>query len=679
MKHPCFKIIFIFFISISFFIAQTKKLDSLKSVLRVSKEDTNKLAILTHLIESINEDDVWVKYNDQLGPLAEKLMKSENSAISLNAKKHYADFLNNRGYINNNLGDVTSALDYFHKSIKIQEEVKDKIGLAYSFNNVGYIYNSQGDLIRALEFYRNSLKIREAIDDKQGVAQSLSNIGNLFEQTGDRSKALRYYYKGLRIREMINDKYGQSYSLQNIGSIYEDKNELANALKFFQQSLKLRQEIDDKQGIAYSLSNIGNIYFKQNQMELALENALASLKIANELGFPKNIAAASDLLQDIYRKQKKFEKAYEMIKLGYQMQDSIKNGDIQKKTLKKQFQYEFEKKEVIAKAEQEKKDLEYSDQINRNKIIISSVIICLLIVVLFSVFLYRRIKVIQNQNLIIENQKIEVDMQREIAINRSIIAEKQKAIIELHQKEMVDSITYAKRIQYALLANGNLIRSIFPDHFVYFKPKDIVSGDFYWATEHDNKFYLAVCDCTGHGVPGAFMSLLNINFLNEAVLEKNITQPNQIFNHVRNRLIENVSQDGGQDGMDAILLCMDLSSNTITYSAANNAPILIHDNKFIELPKDKMPVGKGEKTVSFTLFNLDLKKGDGLYLYTDGYADQFGGTQAKKFKNRNLNEYLAQICQLDHQSQLEELNNTYENWKGDLDQVDDICIIGIKF
>jgi serine phosphatase RsbU (regulator of sigma subunit) len=175
------------------------------------------------------------------------------------------------------------------------------------------------------------------------------------------------------------------------------------------------------------------------------------------------------------------------------------------------------------------------------------------------------------------------------------------------------------------------------------------------------------------------MSLLNINFLNEAVLEKNITQPNKILNHVRNRLIENISQDGGQDGMDAILICLDRSTNAITYSAANNAPILIRDNKFLELEKDKMPVGKGEKNTSFTLFDLDIKKGDSLYLFTDGYADQFGGMQAKKFKNRNLNEYLAKICELTNQKQLEALNTTYENWKGDLDQVDDICIIGIKF
>jgi serine phosphatase RsbU (regulator of sigma subunit) len=254
----------------------------------------------------------------------------------------------------------------------------------------------------------------------------------------------------------------------------------------------------------------------------------------------------------------------------------------------------------------------------------------------------------------------------------------------LHQKETIDSINYAKRIQYALLANNELLKASLTQHFVMFKPKDIVSGDFYWATEHQGKFYLAVCDSTGHGVPGAFMSLLNIGFLSEAIKENNIEKPNEILNYVRKRLIESIGNNGQQDGMDGILICFDNRSSPpkIVYSAANNAPVLISNNNLgtecVELPKDKMPVGEGEKKDSFTLHTINIQKGDTLYLYTDGYADQFGGPKGKKFKYKNLNELLLSVSGLPFDEQGQQLLAVFENWKGALEQVDDVCVIGIK-
>ena len=217
-----------------------------------------------------------------------------------------------------------------------------------------------------------------------------------------------------------------------------------------------------------------------------------------------------------------------------------------------------------------------------------------------------------------------------------------------------------------------------PNNFILFKPKDIVSGDFYWATEHNNKFYLAICDCTGHGVPGAFMSLLNIGFLSEAIKENDIETPNEIFNYVRTRLLNSISKEGQQDGMDGILICLDKVTKQLTYAAANNEPILISNAQIKELAKDKMPVGKGEKNESFKLFSIDAKVGDTIYLYTDGFADQFGGPKGKKFKYKPLNELLLSNVAEPMERQKELLDTTIESWKGNLEQVDDILIVGIK-
>ena len=256
--------------------------------------------------------------------------------------------------------------------------------------------------------------------------------------------------------------------------------------------------------------------------------------------------------------------------------------------------------------------------------------------------------------------------------------------IQENNKEITDSINYAKRIQYAMLANEELLRNNLSEYFILFKPKDIVSGDFYWATEKvavgsgSKQFYLAACDSTGHGVPGAFMSLLNISFLNEAINERNILLPNEICDYVRKKLIENISQDGGQDGMDGVLVYVDKEKKKLSFAAAHNAPILIRKNTLIEFEADKMPIGRGERTDNFKQQIIDVEAGDIFYLYTDGYTDQFGGAKGTKFKYRQMKALLQSICNQPLSEQKKILDAIISNWKGDLEQTDDILIIGFK-
>lgn len=258
-------------------------------------------------------------------------------------------------------------------------------------------------------------------------------------------------------------------------------------------------------------------------------------------------------------------------------------------------------------------------------------------------------------------------------------SEKEKsAVIHEINQEITASINYAKRIQHTMLANQDLLKNNLSEFFVLFKPKDIVSGDFYWATSKNDKFYLAACDSTGHGVPGAFMSLLNISFLNEAINERNILAPNEICGHVRTKLIESISQDGGQDGMDGVVICLDKENKKLSFAAAHNAPILIRNNSVIEFEADKMPIGKGERNENFRQQSIDVQTGDIFYLYTDGYTDQFGGPKGKKFKYKQMKALLQSICNQSLAEQKKILDAIISNWKGDLEQTDDILIIGFK-
>ncbi len=295
---------------------------------------------------------------------------------------------------------------------------------------------------------------------------------------------------------------------------------------------------------------------------------------------------------------------------------------------------------------------------------------------------------LESKNELIYNLDKRVNEKTVEVVAQKTEIENKNSMLEVKQKEILDSIHYAKRIQKTLLASDNLLNENLGEHFILYRPKDIVSGDFYWAShapDGGKAFYLAICDSTGHGVPGAFMSLLNGSFLNEAINEKNITDPNLIFNHVREKLIHNISQDGQKDGMDGTLLCIDHTSKRakdgslkLTYASSHNRPLLISENKLQVLPADKMPVGKGEKIDSFTLQTINCKKGDVLYLFTDGYADQFGGLKGKKFKYKQLEEILLTNHTLPMEEQRNILAKKFSDWRGDLEQVDDVLVMGIR-
>ena len=603
----------------------------------------------------------------------DKAMDSYMKALAIiqetGDKKGLASCYNNMGIVYNNQSDYPAAMSYFLKALNINEKIGNKSAAHNNYINLGAIYQKLGDYSKSEEYFLKALEMAKETGEKKKIGESYANLGTLYNDQGQADRALELIFKSSVLFEEIGYKYGLSSCYTTIGNIYLDKENFHEALDYALRALKIKEEIDDKVGVAICYLNLSSIYNQLGNPRLSIDYAHKAVSLSKEIKDIDSERLVYKSLSDIYAKTRKYKEAYENHLLYKQFSDSIfnKENSRQMSDLKTRFEVEKKELELGAKAELEKSKSEARSA--QEKMQRYALYIVLGLTIVFGLFMFKRYKVTRQQKQIIELKNKET--------------EEQKALIEEHQKETIDSINYARRIQFALLASEELLSRNLPEHFMLFKPKDIVSGDFYWAAEHENRFYLAVCDSTGHGVPGAFMSLLNMGFLTQAVLEKGILAPNEILNFVRQRLIESIGGDGRQDGMDAILICIDKTSPQgvlplITYAAANNGPILIRDRNISEQPKDKMPVGRGEKQDSFTLYRLEYEPGDSLYLYTDGFADQFGGPRGKKFKYRQMNEFLRANSKRTAAQQALLLDQAFATWKGDLEQVDDICIAGIR-
>ena len=654
LRLCAFAVIVLFpFFSFSQNKSDSYRIDSLQKVLLIAKNDSNKVKTLNKLSEYLAKVHLY-----------DKALQKEKEAVLLaekiNFKKGAASAHGNMALILEDMGNYAEALKNDIEALKIYEEIGNKKGISYCHHNIGSIYYYQGNFTEALKNMRAGLKIKIEIGDSTGIADGYNNIGVVLEQLEKYEEALENYSYALKICEKINDQQGIAYAFQNIANTYAKKSDFVHAMENHLKALKIEKEIDDKRGMVNSYINIGGLEIlmkKYSEAEKYLKDGLA---ISLKFGFKEKIKSSYRDLAELYEKMNDYKKASEYLKLFAQMKDSINSAETATQIANLQNQYNLEKEEKIRQLEEEKKDAlaKQEKELTALKEFWAEIIcgIIFLSITAIAFVLYKRYKAKKKSS-------------EELEEKNKIISEK--------NKDITDSINYAQRIQKALLASDNLLKKNLKEYFIFFRPKDIVSGDFYWAAEKDGRFYLAVCDSTGHGVPGAFMSLLNISFLNEAITERRIVNPNEIFNHVRQRLIENISSDGAKDGMDGILICFDKSKNEIAYSAANNAPMLLNGT-LQELACDNMPVGAGEKNNSFSSNIISFQSNNILFLYTDGFADQFGGPKGKKFKYKQLNDKLFSISEKPLEEQKKFLEKTFDEWKGNLEQVDDICIIGVR-
>ncbi|HWY10063.1 MAG TPA: DUF2225 domain-containing protein [Bacteroidia bacterium] len=582
-------------------------------------------------------------------------------ATAANYKQGMAEAYNLRGSIFSDQSNVKEALENFLLSINIYENLNNKTKMASLYNNIGLLYAELKEYKVALSNYFKAVKIFKETNNKEHLGILYNNIGTCYQKIGPVSSSNYYLNEAYRINTSLKDTLRMAMTVHNIGITFQMDHNYDSAIVYFKKSLQFLKKFGEGPGHVYNYNELGGCLMQQGKFKDAEPYLLKALAISEVTGQLSERGDVCGHLSNLYDEMKDFKKSLYYNRLELEIHDSIYNESSRNNIIKKDLEHDFQNQQKLQKKEQEAKDVVAEAKIQNQKRIIYGAAIALAIVSLLVLLVLRGYNQKRKANTIIS---------------------KQKEIVEAKQKEILSSIYYAKRIQNALLTSENYFKKRLDNFFILYKPKDIVSGDFYWALEHKGIFYLIVADCTGHGVPGAFMSLLNISILNELIIEKGILTPDLILNEARKEIIRSLNPEGGdesKDGMDCILCAIDLKKNKMRYACANNSFLLVRNNELIISETDKMPVGLShDNSKPFTLHEIELFKNDTLYLITDGYADQFGGPKGKKFKHKQLQGLVLRTNNLHAEEQKAELNKKFEDWKDELEQVDDVCVIGIR-
>ncbi|MDO9186922.1 MAG: tetratricopeptide repeat protein [Bacteroidia bacterium] len=629
--------------------SQQNPVDSLISLIKKDKADTNKVIhsyILCSKLLNIGLYDSALYYGNSALQLAQQL----------NFKKGLSGSNGNLGNVYLFQGNYPKALDHYLKALKFAEDLGDRNSIARHLGNIGIVYQNQEDYPKALDYYFKALSGAEELKDKNAIARHLGNIGNIYKAEaikngGGTNKALDYYFRTLKIAKELGDKKLIGIQLANIGSIYYLRRDFPSAIEYSFKGLEIAKELKDKYLIAGLLGNIGTFYTdfgKYKEAELYFKKAIA---INDSVGAFDMLRQLEQMLSELYDTTGQYQLALIHYKKAIALKDTLFSQENKKQLVRKEMNFEFEKKEAITKAIAEGEN-------RKQKIITFSVASGLLMVMVFAGFIFRSLRVTKKQKIVIEQQK---------------------QIVEEHQKEIISSITYAKRLQEAILPPIPSIKKQFPESFILYNPKDVVAGDFYWMEIMDNIQFIAAADCTGHGVPGAMMSVVCSNALNRAVKEFGLRDTGTILDKVTDLVLETFEKSDSdvKDGMDISILAYNKGNNQIQWSGANNPLCYIQNGTMLEIKADKQPIGLCDNRKPFTTHNITYSENSLFYLLTDGYADQFGGPKGKKFMYKKFKDNLSAICNLPLNEQGKALQTEFNGWKGSLEQVDDVTILGI--
>ena len=666
-----------FFLSInSLIVVKGQSTDSLLYLLNngLAKDDTNKYKLLCEIASNSANADTILKYSLQAIKLAGKLNKNPAQATVLNGF----------GYLNS--GKLASALECFIKAANYYKEDHNNSGMATAYTYMSEAYRMQENYNNAKYYLKNAVEIFRNEKDTIRLASALHNLGYVNYCMGQYDTALILYSKTSEIYQKLGYLTEYAFCLGNSGLVFSRQSQFQKAEEYLLRAIEILTKLGDERAVTEYMIEYAGILQHKGEIKKAIASATVSFGKATKNSFLEFERDAAYRLANLYQVSGKYDSAYHYQSLYINANDSIKSVKNIQKMADLRTEFEVSKKQAEV------------DVLRKNKLIQLIVIFGLILILLLAmglILLYyyslkrsqRLTAALDERRILLEKQSTELKEQNDKIIKANEELKQLYEITNIQKEEIISSINYAQRMQSAILPPEAYIAELLNENFILYKPKDIVSGDFYWIKQVKQYIILVSADCTGHGVPGAFMSMLGISHLNEIIQNREVTQANQILNELRkqikNSLRQSGKREGSRDGIDIALCVIDSKKNIMQYSGAYNPLYIISKNNgksvFKEIKADPMPVGvhfSGDK--SFTNHEIQLEIGDTFYIFSDGFVDQIGGDDNHRFTSEKFKKLLFDIHDQPMYEQKETLEQTLKDWMGEHSQRDDILVIGVR-
>lgn len=574
--------------------------------------------------------------------------------------------LNNLGTFAKNTGDLDQALGYYLASVSIQEALGDQQRLAFALSNIGIVYSMQGQPLKAMTSFEEALGYFRQLGDPGYLIPALDNLGTAHYDAGNLEQAQAYYQQADSLARAAGMESDLT-NLHNQGNIYQQQGRYAEARQYYFRSLRYEEEMRNTYGIARALSNIGTSYLSQGDPEQALDYLNRATDRAREVQDLQLLMSVHEQLADAYFARDNLLQAYMALQLHGKYKDSLLNEETAQKLAELETRFEVEKKEKeieLLRKEDENKSL----MIRNTNIRLYAIMFTLLSVLALAVLIFSKYRQNQRAKSLLEKQNEDI--------------ESAKQIIEEKNQDITDSILYARTVQEAIIRRNDLSRHL-KDSFVFYRPKDIVSGDFYWFSHLQEAELIAAVDCTGHGVAGAFMTIIGNSMMSQIINGQQITEPAEILElldwRVRDTLKHHEMQSTAH-GMDVALCRIDRKRNLLHFAGAKRPLYYVRAGVLHEVKGSRYAIADSlaEHSKSFESECIPLEPGDTFYLCSDGFSDQFGGPKGKKYMVRRFKDFLLAHHQEPMERQLERLHVEMEQWMDQHPQTDDMLVIGFR-
>lgn len=580
-----------------------------------------------------------------------------------------ANALNNLGIIERNVGDREKATELFLDALDLFRKLGDRQGEANTLNNIGNVYFQQKRFDGALEFYEQSLELSRELGDQRSVAGKLSNLGGVHLSMGNGEKALAMTTEALSIQQELGDANGRVSALNNLGSLHVHMGDTATGMARYREAEKIIRSSENALHAPETYASIGELLIAEGEPEAALEYMDKALRKARTHGSTAMLINVYQRLSETYAALEDFEASYRMQRYAGSLRDSLEQGMSKRQLAEMQARFETEQKQrqiELLNKEKEVQELRINKQITVRNMVIAISMLTLILLLL----IYARYRTKQRANKLLDRKNHEIEEQRKAVEEKNV--------------QITSSIEYAKRIQDTIMPSVEELHDKLPESFVYYRPKDIVSGDFYWLAEEDGQVFIAAVDCTGHGVPGAFLSMIGNDLLNRIVKVEKLRNPESVLNRLHHDIQVTLKQKHGvtdnHDGMDIALCVFSSDRRKLRFASANRYLYHFRNGELTVTKGDHFNIGgiMHEDVREYTLHEFTLEPGDTCYMFSDGITDQFGGPQERKFGYRNLKSTLLDMQDRPMAEQRPEFEERMKEWMGNLGQIDDHLLIGIR-